>query len=130
VGNKIIAFDLDDVLCFRTSEVPSKEKYHTCQPIPEMIKIVNDCYDDGNKVLIYTARGMNVYKKNLQLIESELRELTEKQLSDWGVKYHELIMGKVHYDMLIDDKAISSYNIKDPKDIASAIARNRKNNAR
>ena len=31
--------------------------------------------------------------------------LFEKQLKDWGCKYHELIMGKPHADYFIDDKA-------------------------
>ena len=34
-----------------------------------------------------------------------LFELTDKQLKDWGCKYHELIMGKPHADYFIDDKA-------------------------
>ena len=34
-----------------------------------------------------------------------LFELTKQQLDDWGVKYHELIMGKPHADYFIDDKA-------------------------
>ena len=34
-----------------------------------------------------------------------LFELTDKQLKEWGCKYHELIMGKPHADYFIDDKA-------------------------
>lgn len=123
MDNRIIAFDLDDVICYRTSETPSKEKYLTCKPIQHMIDIVNQCYQNGNQILIYTARGMNVYKSDLAVIESELRDLTEKQLSDWGVNYHKLIMGKLHYDMLIDDKSISSFDISSLEDIATAIDR-------
>ena len=37
-------------------------------------------------------------------------ELTKKQLSDWGVNYHELIMGKPEGDVFIDDKAFNSEN--------------------
>ena len=34
--------------------------------------------------------------------------LTEKQLRQWGVKYHELIMNmKPHADIFVDDKAIN-----------------------
>jgi len=40
--------------------------------------------------------------------EAALFELTEKQLKDWGCKYHELIMGKPHADYFIDDKGINS----------------------
>ena len=37
-----------------------------------------------------------------------LFKLTEKQLNDWGGKYHELIMGKPHADYFIDDKGLNS----------------------
>ena len=36
-------------------------------------------------------------------------ELTVKQLKDWNVKYHKLIMGKPSFDIIIDDKAYN-YN--------------------
>ncbi len=36
-------------------------------------------------------------------------EKTLKQLNNWGLKFHELIMGKPSYDILIDDKAYN-YN--------------------
>jgi D-sedoheptulose 7-phosphate isomerase len=32
---------------------------------------------------------------------------TEKQLEQWGVKYHALIMGKTHFDICLDDKMIT-----------------------
>ena len=35
-----------------------------------------------------------------------MRDLTEKQLEKWGVKYHELFE-KPHADVFIDDKAVS-----------------------
>ena len=34
--------------------------------------------------------------------------LTQNQLNDWGVKYHELRMGKPAFDLLIDDKVLNS----------------------
>lgn len=43
-------------------------------------------------------------------IYSELYELTKSDLNEWGVKFHELVMGKAHYDLLIDDKAMNSRN--------------------
>ena len=30
---------------------------------------------------------------------------TIKQLKDWGLNFHELLMGKPSYDILVDDKA-------------------------
>ena len=109
--NKIIAFDLDDVLCYRTVESGRVDKYHSCKPLEPMIKIANKCYDDGNTVIIYTARGMSGFNGNVNDIYSNLYDLTVKQLEHWGVKYHQLVMGKIHYDLLIDDKAVNSFEI-------------------
>ena len=39
--------------------------------------------------------------------EDLMRDLTEKQLEKWGVKYQELLFGKPHADVFIDDKAVS-----------------------
>jgi hypothetical protein len=33
-------------------------------------------------------------------------ELTKEQLSEWGVKYHDLFLGKPAGDFYIDDKGI------------------------
>jgi len=33
------------------------------------------------------------------------------QLNEWKVKYNQLIMGKIHYDVLIDDKALNSSDL-------------------
>ena len=37
--------------------------------------------------------------------------LTKKQLKKWGVKYHQLIMGKPSYDLIVDDLAIYFKNM-------------------
>jgi len=108
---KTIAFDLDDVICWHSPEYDKLgvDKYLYCEPIDSAIDMVNEYFDSGNKVIIYTARGMNLYRGNLNLIYENLYELTYNQLLDWGLKFHRLVMGKLSYDLLIDDKAISSY---------------------
>ena len=108
---------MDDVLCYRTSEEGTVERYYSCKPIPEMIEIANQCYDQGHQVVGYTARGMTIFTGDVKKIYSNMYELTKGQLDEWGVKYHQLIMGKAHYDILIDDKAINSEEIKSVDDI-------------
>ena len=44
-------------------------------------------------------------------IYSQLYSQTIKQLNSWGLKYHQLVMGKIHYDVLIDDKVLNSHEI-------------------
>lgn len=110
---KVIAFDLDDVLCWRPSgyENLGPSKYDYCQPIWETIETVNFLYDDGYKIVVYTARGMTQYNGNVIDIYTHLYSKTLKQLDSWGLKYHSLVMGKIHYDLLIDDKALNSNKI-------------------
>ena len=52
----------------------------------------------------------HVLKDEVFYLQSGLdwRDVTEKQFSKWGVKYHELKFGKPNYDLFIDDKNIGS----------------------
>jgi hypothetical protein len=76
-----------------------------------MIELVNFFYDEGYKIVIYTARGMLQFNGNVTEIYSQLYTKTLKYLDDWGLKYHQLVMGKIYYDIFIDDKAVNSLNI-------------------
>ena len=107
---KIIAFDLDDVICFRKDvyEKLGPKKYDYCQPYPENIKIVNSLYDEGHRIIVYTARGMSQFDGNVELIYKNLYQKTKDHLKEWGLKYHSLVMGKIQYDVLVDDKALNS----------------------
>lgn len=106
--SKIYAFDLDDTLCYRdkNSSHVGVEKYRYCKPIPQMISRVNELFDLGNTIYIYTARGMETFNGDVEKCKSELYELTLESLKNWGVKHNGLIMGKINYDYLIDDKSI------------------------
>ena len=64
-----------------------------------------------------SARGMSVFNKDVDAIYKNLYQLTLNHLKEWGVKFHELIMGKVHYDILVDDKAMSSFRVNSMDDI-------------
>jgi CMP-N,N'-diacetyllegionaminic acid synthase len=94
--NKTIAFDLDGTLCSLTSGF-----YENAVPFVERIKHVNELGLEGNRILIFTARGATSGK--------DLSDLTKKQLDDWGLSYDELIFGKPHFDLLVDDKALSEF---------------------
>ena len=107
---KIIAFDLDDVLCFRDKKYEhlGVQKYEHCVPNQEFVDMANKLYNQGYKIIVYTARGMTQFAGDVSAVEKNLRPLTEKQLKEWGVSYHELVFGKRHYEVLIDDKALNS----------------------
>lgn len=116
---KIIAFDLDDVLCFRELKYEEEgiNKYKYCLPIYKNIELINQCYNSGYYIKIYTARGMTQFSGSYEEIIKNLYDLTYLQLKSWGVNFHELIFGKTHYDLLIDDKALNISDIIDMQDI-------------
>lgn len=107
--SKLIAVDLDDTLCYRPSGIEDlgQDKYKQCKPILDNIEYVNELYDAGNEIVIYTARGMYTFNMDVAKVYANLYESTCKQLQEWGIKYHRLIMGKQPYDFLLDDKALS-----------------------
>ena len=63
-----------------------------------MIDIVNKLYHLGNEIVLFTARG---YVTGI-----DWQEVTRLQMQDWGVKYHELLMGKPNADYYVDDKML------------------------
>jgi len=120
---KRVAFDMDDVICTRRSEEGGVLKYHTCEPIMKGVGLVNECFDAGYHIVIFTARGMISCEGDIERINAEIRPLTLCQLKQWGVKHHELVMGKYPYDVLICDKAVDSRDIATLADIERALAR-------
>ena len=68
--------------------------------------------DEHHHITYFTARAMGRFSEvKHQIAQAKasavLFELTQKQLDDWGAKYHELIMGKPHADLFIDDKGMN-----------------------
>ena len=100
--------DIDGTICTPTVG----RDYHKAEPWQDRIKVLNKLYDEGNHIIYFTARAMGRFSGHSHYIASEkakevLFDLTKQQLNDWGVKYHELIMGKPHADLFIDDKGIN-----------------------
>lgn len=85
MNQKIIAFDLDEVICFKENNYDhlGPLKYDYCKPNFDAVKLVNDFYSDGHKIIIYTARGMNYYNGNVTQIYSEMYLKTLNQLKNW-----------------------------------------------
>lgn len=91
-----IYIDIDDTICDKNGM-----DYSLAIPKYENIDKVNRLFDDGNNTIImWTARGT--------MTGINWFETTHNQLIKWGVKFHELRMGKPAYDLLIDDKALNS----------------------
>jgi hydroxymethylpyrimidine pyrophosphatase-like HAD family hydrolase len=98
---KQLVFDLDGTIL----EERRMFERALATPKTDIIKIVNNLYDLGHTIIIYTARSWPEY------------EMTKKQLEDNGVKYHILMCGKVVYDVWIDDRALNVNDIDKLKDL-------------
>jgi len=96
----IIYIDIDETIC----ESPENRDYSKSVPIGENIEKANSLYDEGNTIVYWTARGTGS--------GLDWRSVTEKQLKEWGVKYHNLEFGKPIYDLFIDDKNMNTRDWK------------------
>jgi len=92
----IIYIDIDETIC----NTPESRDYEKSMPILTNIEKCNKLYEEGHRIVYWTARGSGS--------GIDWREVTEKQLKRWGVEYHELKLGKPNYDLFICDKAINS----------------------
>jgi len=72
--------------------------YANRTPNPDMIKIINGLYDEGHLITFFSSR----FKID--------RAVTTKWLKKYGVKYHELILGKPKFDVYVDDINITPEN--------------------
>lgn len=95
-------FDLDGTICNTPMRLSDKKPgYLESTPIPFMVDQVNRLYDEGNHIIIMTARGRGS--------GIDWTDLTRNQLALWGVKYHQIepMFHKPTADIFIDDKGIN-----------------------
>jgi len=92
-GDKVtIWFDMDGTLCDTESG-----NYENAEPDYAMITLLNMLYDLDCQILIVTARGSTS--------GYDWETLTKKQLKEWGVQYHRLMMG-IPKDFYIGDETM------------------------
>ena len=92
-------FDIDGTICTLT-----KGNYGFAIPYKDRIEKVNKLYDEGHTIIFQTARGMGRSKNNTSYANQTFYDFTRKQLTEWGVKFHDLFLGKPSGDIYIDDK--------------------------
>ena len=103
--------DIDGVIATEVKDTVSIDNlglvsinYSLATPIEENISFFNSLYEDGHTVVYFTARGSDT--------GVDWRLCTEVQLKTWGVKYHELRLGKPSADYYVDDKLASIESLK------------------
>ena len=97
----ILCFDLDNVIC-----TTIRNNYSKSKPKKKIIRFINELYNSGYYIKIFTSRFMGRSKENARIAKQKGERLTKKQLKDWNLKYHKLLMGKPSYDYFVDDKSI------------------------
>ena len=90
----IYCFDIDGTICSITDG-----DYEDAKPFIDRIEHVNRLHSEGHKIVYFTARGSTT--------GIDWTKVTEAQLNKWGAKYHELHLGKPHYDVYVGDKAFN-----------------------
>ena len=102
---KKIFIDIDGTICENRDtlrKILPLATYEDVAPRPERIKIINILYVTGDYHITYwTGRG--------SVSGEDYTDLTKRQLREWNVEYHELIVGnKPHFDMYVCDKSFNS----------------------
>lgn len=97
-----IVFDLDD-----TISIHKNRDYKNAAPIEATVRKIRKLKEDGCEIIIYSARGQNSCKGDLQLIEKRNRPQIEEWLRRHDVPCDELVFGKPLADLYVDDKGIS-----------------------
>ncbi|WP_421945854.1 hypothetical protein [Pedobacter sp.] len=85
-----LIIDLDGTIC-------TEERTYSramAKPLPNAVDSINKLYEEGNTIIIYSARTWMEY------------EMTIDWLTKNDVKFHQLILGKPIGDVWIDDRAI------------------------
>lgn len=85
-----IVIDLDGTIC---NELPTFER-SLAKPLIGAVEKITQLKQEGNFIIIYTARGWQEFK------------VTEQWLKDNLIPFDLLLMGKPMYDLWLDDKAI------------------------
>ena len=99
----VIYIDIDETICNTPGGKNAKTRdYSKSTPIIPNIDKANTLFDAGHTIVYWTARGTKSGECWFKV--------THQQLLDWGVKFHELRMGKPAYDLMICDKVINTEN--------------------
>ena len=99
----IYIFDIDGTICHTNGS-----DYKNSVPKHDRINRINKLYDEGNTIILLTARGMGRSGNGVMFSYKKFYEFTKKQLESWGVQFHDLFLGKPSGDYYIDDKGIEA----------------------
>lgn len=99
-------FDLDGTICEEKQKGTPYLDYKNVKPIPEVIERINALHEQGDYIIINTARHMNSTGGNIGLINARVAKITIDWLDNNNVSYDEVLFGKPYGDFYVDDKAM------------------------
>ena len=109
--DKRIVCDVDGTICFTEGG-----DYENSIPDVQFISHLNEYYENGFYIILFTSRNMNTFNGDLRQITRVTLPILQCWLNNNNCKYHELIIGKPwcgHSGFYIDDKAIRPAEFKD-----------------
>lgn len=118
--------DIDGTIC-NAEKLPSGSyDYPNAIPIQETINKINQLYDEGHKIFLFTARGYRTFKGDAQKIKEFHKPILISWLAKHNVKYHELHTGKPwgQDPVYIDNRNLSlrSFITEDSQNYENLIA--------
>ena len=96
---KTFCFDIDNTICKTIGN-----NYHLSKPYPRAVRRINNLYNTGHTIKLFTARYMGRSKDNLKN-KRRVYSRIKKQIDSWGLKYNKLFISKPSSDIYIDDKS-------------------------
>ncbi len=91
----IYCFDIDGTIC----SMQADHDYTKAEPFTDIVAEINRLHGAGHTIRLATARGNGS--------GIDWKKITHEQMDKWGVKYHDLCVGKkLGADVYIDDKAL------------------------
>jgi len=98
---KTLCFDLDNVIC-----TTKNNNYQNSRPKKKVINFINQLYNEGYTIKIFTARFMGRNNDNISKAKKKGYKFTLNQLRKWKLNFHKLIFGKPSFDLYVDDKSL------------------------
>ncbi len=102
-----IVIDLDGTICTLKQK---NETYEEVQLIPGAAEFIRKLREDGNYIIIQTARNMATCDSNLGKVMKNVGKVTLEWLEKNEVEYDEIFFGKPNAQLYIDDRAFRFEN--------------------
>lgn len=109
MAEKTFIMDVDRTIRTAPKNPDGSYDYANARPHLNVIAKANMLYDQGHRIIYYSACGMRTFKGDVYRIEEYHRPILEKWAADHGVKYTELKFGKIWYQdyFFVDDRNLT-----------------------